>query len=56
VAADMVPNVVFDPDTAVSGVLAPVAACYAGGVYLYANAVPSTSLTVPTITCTKEVA
>jgi len=56
VTADMTPSVVFAPDDATGGVLAPVAACYAGGVYLYANAVPGANLTIPTITCTKEVA
>lgn len=55
VTADMVPDVVFAPDDATGGVLAPVAACYAGGVYLYAKSVPSAAMTVPTIRCTKGV-
>ena len=55
VTADMTPEVVFDPDTAVGGVLAAIVSCYAGGIYLYANAVPAIDLTIPTITCRKAV-
>ena len=55
VTADMVPDVMLAPDDAAGGVLAPVAACYAGGVYLYANAVPTAALTIPTVECRKAV-
>lgn len=48
VATDL-PYVVFDPDTAVSGRVASVAACYSGGVYIYAKEVPASTLTIPTI-------
>lgn len=53
VTADMIPEVVFDPDTVTGGVLAPIASCYDGGVYLYAKSVPGANLTIPTIRCTR---
>lgn len=51
VLADMVPHVVFGVADAISGAYSPVAACYAGGVYLYASEVPAADITVPTIIC-----
>lgn len=50
VTADMTPHVVFGVTEAISGKYAPVSACYTGGVYLYATAVPAADITVPTIT------
>lgn len=47
----MTPHVVFDVDDATSGIYAPVATCYTGGVYLYASEVPAADITVPTIIC-----
>ena len=44
--------VVFSPEDAMSGCFAPVAASYAGGVYLYASEIPEAALTIPTIVCT----
>ena len=38
--ANHVPGVVFDPDDADYGKLAPVCDSYNGGVYIYASAVP----------------
>lgn len=55
VVTSMVPTVTFAPDDAASGVLAPVAATYSGGVYLYATNVPANNLTIPTITCVQGV-
>lgn len=51
VLSTMVPHVVFGAVEAKSGKYAPVAACYNGGVYLYASAVPAAKITVPTIIC-----
>ena len=55
VLANMVPDVVFAPDTVLEGNLAPVTAAYAGGIYLYAASVPAAAFTIPTITCWKVV-
>ena len=49
VLATMVPHVVFGAVDAVSGIFAPVAACYDGGVYLYAAEEPEADITVPTM-------
>lgn len=51
VTADMIPEVVFGLAEATSGIFAPVAECYNGGVYLYANDVPEAAITIPTIIC-----
>ena len=45
----MIPEVILSLDDAISGTFAPVAESYAGGVYIYANAVPSAAITIPTI-------
>ena len=47
--ADMIPTVVFSPKDATSGNLAPVANPYVGGVYIYAKAKPSESVSILTI-------
>ena len=49
VTADMFAEVVFSPADATSGNFAPVCDTYAGGVYLYAKAVPDAAITIPTI-------
>ena len=49
VTAEMFPDVAFSVTNAMSGVFAPVAATYNGGVYIYASA--KTAVTIPTITC-----
>ena len=49
VTASMFAQVVFAPSDATGGNLAPVCNTYAGGVTLYAKAVPSSTLTIPTI-------
>lgn len=52
--AGMVPEVIFSLEDAVSGSFAPVAESYNGGVYLYADSVPSASITIPTIILWRE--
>lgn len=52
VTANHYAAVVFSPEDAMSGCFAPVVASYAGGVYLYANEMPSAAVTIPTIVCT----
>lgn len=52
VTANHYATVVFSPEDAMSGCFAPVVASYAGGVYLYANEMPSAAVTIPTIVCT----
>lgn len=54
VLSGMIPEVVFSLADAVSGLFAPVAETYNGGVYIYANAVPSAAITIPTIICWRD--
>ena len=54
VISGMVPEVIFGLDDAVSGVFAPVAESYNGGIYLYANGVPTGATVIPTIICWRE--
>ena len=51
VTAAMVPEVFFGLTDAMSGNFAPVAESYAGGIYIYAAAKPSATVTIPTIIC-----
>ena len=44
--------VVFSPMDALEGIFCPVVESYDGGVYLYANEMPSAAVTIPTIVCT----
>lgn len=53
VLSSMIPDVVLALADATSGNFAPVAACYDGGIYLYAASVPDTAITIPTILCWK---
>ena len=53
--ANMIPEVTFSLTDAISGTLAPIAECYAGGVYIYASKVPSAAVTITTLTLWKEV-
>lgn len=55
VTANMVPEVVFGVAQATSGIFAPVAETYDGGIYLYAAEIPEADITIPTITCWKAV-
>lgn len=54
VISGMVPEVVFGLEDAISGVFAPVAETYNGGIYLYANGVPTAAITIPTIICWRD--
>lgn len=54
VISGMVPEVIFGLEDAISGVFAPVAETYNGGIYLYANGVPSAAITIPTIICWRD--
>ncbi len=55
VLAAMTPEVVFGVAEATSGSFAPVAACYDGGVYVYASEALSAAITIPTIILWKAV-
>lgn len=56
VLATMTPEVVFGLADAVSGIFAPIAEAYAGGIYIYASDVPEAdTITIPTIICWKAV-
>ena len=52
VTAKYYAEVVFSPTDALDGIFCPVVESYDGGVYLYANEMPSAALTIPTIVCT----
>ena len=51
VADNMIPEVIFDIPEATSGIFAPIAISYNGGIYLYANDVPTDLIIIPTIIC-----
>lgn len=47
----MTPYVTFDVAEAIGGMFAPVAACYNGGVYIYAESALNYEIIIPTIIC-----
>lgn len=47
----MVPDVSFAVDEAIGGVFSPVAECYTGGVYVYAESALTYEVIIPTIIC-----
>ena len=47
VTADMIPQVIYSADEAVSGNYLPIAESYAGGIYIYSKV--DTAITIPTI-------
>lgn len=49
----MIPEVIFSLADSTSGLFAPVAESYNGGVYLYASDLPEADVTVPVIICWK---
>ena len=51
VTAAMDVDVRFDAPDATSGIYAPVATSYNGGVYLYSSEVPAADITIPRIIC-----
>ena len=54
VTSTMVPDVMFGMAEAISGVYAPVAVCYSGGVYIYASEAPESDVIIPTIICWRK--
>ena len=55
VTAAMVPEVVFGVGEATSGIFAPIAEAYDGGIYLFAAEIQEADITIPTIICWKAV-
>lgn len=53
VTANMIPDVYFSFEDAVSGKFATVSAAYKGGVYIYASEQQTVGITIPTIICWK---
>ena len=53
VIESMIPEVIFSLADATSGLFAPIAESFNGGVYLYATDAPEASVTVPVIICWK---
>jgi hypothetical protein len=53
VLVSMIPEVIFSIPDATSGLFAPAAETYNGGVYLYATDAPEADITVPVIICWK---
>ena len=51
VIESMIPEVNFGMTDAISGIFAPVAETYNGGIYLYATAIPDGDTVIPTIIC-----
>ena len=51
VVNSMIPEVIFGLADAISGVFAPISESYNGGIYIYANDVPASNITIPTIIC-----
>lgn len=50
----MIPEVIFGLAEAISGNFAPIAESYNGGVYIYAQSVPTSAITIPTIILWRE--
>lgn len=55
VTSDFSPDVRFSSESATSGNLAPVANCGLGCVYIYAKSIPTESVVISSIICTKVV-
>lgn len=51
VTIDMIPEVIFSIDSLNNNNFAPVAETYNGGVYIYAEELPTAAITIPTIIC-----
>ena len=49
VTSDMVPEVIFSVEDAMSGDFAPIASTYGGGVYIYSTKKLEADMTIPTI-------
>lgn len=55
VDANYIPYVNFDVADAISGLFAPVANTASNKVYIYANRIPDSDITIPTIQCIRKV-
>ena len=53
VLSSMIPNVVYSVASLTDNNFAPVAECYNGGVYIYADSKPSAPVKIDTIICWK---
>ena len=51
VVAQMIPQITFSVDALINNNLAPVAECYNGGVYIYAEYMPEDDVRIATIVC-----
>lgn len=51
VSATMIPDVVFPVAALSENDFAPVAECYNGGAYIWADSAPGNSITLPTVIC-----
>lgn len=51
VTESMIPEVVLSVSDAISGLFAPIAETYNGGIYLYAADIPENDMVIPTIIC-----
>lgn len=51
VIASMIPDVTFSVAALADGDFAPVAECYAGGVYIYASSIPTAAVLIDSIVC-----
>lgn len=51
VKSNMISNVIFDVKEATSGIFAPVAQSFNGGIYIYSNSIPDNNIVIPTIIC-----
>ena len=51
VTSTMIAEVIFSLADATGGNFAPICESYNGGIYLYASAVPSSTVVIPTIIC-----
>ena len=49
----MIPDVIFGLADSVSGVFAPIAETYSGGIHIYATSKPSMDMVIPVIICWK---
>lgn len=53
VTANYYPEVIFNPDDATSGYFAPICESVSDGVKIFASDIPTISITIPTIKCTR---
>ena len=54
VTNSMSPDVIFNVDEATSGIYAPIAEAYNGGIYIYSSVIPPSNITIPLIACARN--